>query len=121
MIEILAGFPDNVVAAAARGVVTRSDYQQILVPRVEQALARHRKVRFYYELGREFSGMEGGAMWEDFKVGMEHITRWERIAVVSDVEWIRHGVNAFRFLMPGNIRVFPTSEAAGARDWIAAA
>jgi hypothetical protein len=25
---------------------------------------------------------------EDFKFGMEHITRWERVAVVTDVEWI---------------------------------
>ena len=32
MIEILTDFPDNVVAAAAHGVVTKQDYQDTLLP-----------------------------------------------------------------------------------------
>ena len=75
MIEILADFPGNVVAASAHGVVSRRDYQDILVPRVELTLKRHPKIRCYYELGREFSSMEAGAMWEDFKIGVEHLSR----------------------------------------------
>ena len=120
MIEILADFPDNVVAASAHSVVTRRDYQDILVPRVEMTLKRHPKIRCYYELGREFSSMEAGAMWEDFKIGVEHLSRWERVAVVTDVDWISHAANFFRFLMPGEIRVFAVSEAAAAREWITA-
>ncbi len=59
-------------------------------------------------------------MWEDFSIGMEHLSRWERIAVVTDVEWIRLAVHAFGFLMPGKVRIFPVKEATGARAWIAA-
>lgn len=121
MIEILGDFPDNVVAAAARGTVRRADYQEVLVPEVERALNRHPKIRFYYDLGRNFSGMEPGAMWEDFKVGFEHLSRWERIAVVTDTDWIRHTINAFRILMPGAVRVFGTAEAEQARAWVTAA
>jgi SpoIIAA-like len=118
MLEILSDFPDNVVAAAARGLVTRRDYQDILARRVESTLVRHPKIRFYYELGSQFSGMEAAAMWEDFKIGVEHLTRWERVAVVSDVDWIRHAVNVFRFLIPGEVRIFATTEVAAAREWI---
>jgi hypothetical protein len=120
MIEILTDFPDNVVAAAAHGVVTRRDYQDILLPPVELALRRYPKIRLYYDLGARFSQMEPGAMWEDFKIGVEHISRWERVAIVTDVEWVRHATNVFRFLMPGEVRVFATSEAASAREWITA-
>ena len=120
MIEILADFPDNVLAASAHGFVTKRDYQDILVPRVELTLKRHPKIRCYYELGREFSSMEAGAMWEDFKIGVEHLSRWERVAVVTDIDWIRHAVYVFRFLMPGKVRVFAVSEAAAAREWITA-
>jgi hypothetical protein len=67
MIQMLTDFPDNVVAASASGVVTKRDYQECLVPRVELALKRHPKIRCYYELGPQFSRMEPGAMWEDFK------------------------------------------------------
>jgi hypothetical protein len=63
--------------------------------------------------------MDAGAAWEDFKLGVGHLTRWEKVAVVTDVEWIRHAVNAFRFLMPGEIRVFPDSQRAEARAWVA--
>jgi hypothetical protein len=50
---------------------------------------------------------------------MDHLARWERIAVVSDVEWIAHTLRLFAFLMPGVTRIFPTSQAKDARAWIA--
>ena len=118
MIEILEGFPDNVIAVRAKGRVTRSDYDDVLVPRVTEAFRRRPKIRCYYELGAEYAGIRPGAMWEDFRVGMGHFTGWERVAVVTDVEWIRFAVNMFRFFMPGEIRVFETKEAEKARSWI---
>ncbi len=120
MIEMLDGFPEGVVAAVAKGRVTKRDYDDVLIPAVEAAFKRREKIRCYYELGREFSGMDAGAAWEDFRIGFGHLSGWERIAVVTDVDWIRLAINAFRFLVPGEIRIFPTSEAGGARRWIAA-
>jgi hypothetical protein len=90
MIEQLTDFPPAVVAFACKGRVTRLDYETVLVPVVEAALKQHRKVRLYYRTDSDFSGIDPGAMWEDFKVGMAHLFRWERIAVVTNVDWIRH-------------------------------
>ncbi len=100
--------------------MTRKDYDDILVPAVTAALRGHEKVRLYYEVTPKFSGMEAGAMWEDFQVGMGHLTRWERVAVVTDVEWIRHTINAFGFLLPGKLRIFACSETGAAREWVIA-
>ena len=50
--------------------------------------------------------MEPGAVWEDFRVWVEYWTRWERVAVVTDVTWIANVVNALRFLLPGQIVYF---------------
>ncbi len=121
MIELLSGFPDNVLACVCSGRVTRADYDQVLVPAVEKALKTQSRLRFYYETAPDFSGLEPGAMWEDFKIGVEHLTRWERVALVTDVDWIKHTVRLFSFLMPGRTRVFASSEAADARAWIASA
>jgi len=121
MIEHLAGFPDNVVAFVCKGRVTKADYDSVLVPTVKNTLKNHREVRLYYETAQDFAGIDPGAMWEDFKVGMEHFTRWERVAVVTDVEWIKHTVRFFSFLMPGATKLFATTDAAQARQWIAAA
>lgn len=46
------------------------------------------------------------------------LSQWERVAAVTDVSWIAHTLNAFRFLMPGKMKVFPTGEAEKARAWV---
>lgn len=89
-----------------------------MIPAVESALKQHEKIRLYYQIDPDFSGIEAGAVWEDFKVGMEHLLRWERIAVVTDVDWIRRTVRAFSFVMPGEVKVFSFDEAAKAQSWI---
>jgi hypothetical protein len=118
MIEQLTGFPGNVVAFLCTGRVTKADYDSVLIPAVAEASRKHRRVRLYYETGADFAGLDLGAAWEDLKVGMENITRWERVAVVTDVEWIKHAVRIFSFLMPGVTKLFSRSEAAQAREWI---
>ena len=49
---------------------------------------------------------------------MEHVLRWERIAVVTDVDWIRYTIRAFSFVIPGMVKIFPVDEQAKAREWI---
>jgi SpoIIAA-like len=121
MIEQLKTFPDNVLGFVCKGHVTKADYDAVLVPAVQAALGKQRKLRLYYETAEDFAGIAPGAIWEDFKVGMEHLTRWERIAIVTDVEWIKNTMRFFSFLMPGEMKSFPASQAAQARAWIVAA
>jgi hypothetical protein len=118
MIFLLEGFSDDIVALAARGHVTREDYKDVLLPRIEAALKAHPKVRLYYEIGPDFGGFAPGALWEDFVVGMEHLTRWERVAVITDVAWINLATAAFTFMMPGRVRTFETRDAPQAKAWI---
>ena len=118
MIEKLNGFPENVIAAACKGHVTRQDYETVLVPLVEEKLKAHDKVRLYYEIGPDFDEIDPGAVLEDIKVGMGNLSRWERIAVVTDVDWIRIAMKAFSFLIPAEMRFFPMTDAEKARDWI---
>jgi hypothetical protein len=58
-------------------------------------------------------------MWDDAKLGMKHLTGWEKMALVSDVEWIRRAVKIFGLAIPGHIRVFHNSELAEAKRWVA--
>lgn len=120
MIRWLEGFPQRIVAIAADGLLTRQDYERMLIPRVNALLQRHEKLRIYYELGAGFTGFEAGAAWEDMKLGLGHLQRWERMAVVTDIRWIRAAREAFGFLMPGGLRVFDSAHSAEARRWIEA-
>ena len=120
MIEQLKNFPENVLAFVCNGRVTRADYDAVLVPAVIYALKSHDKVRLYYETEADFVGIDPGAIWEDFKVGIEHLSRWERIAVVTDIEWIKQTMRFFSFLTPGAMKSFSLSQTAEARAWIIA-
>lgn len=118
MIETLQGFPDNIVAFVAKGRITRSDYETVLIPKVEEAFGRHKRIRCYCEIGTQFAGFDAGAAWEDMKLGIGHLSGWERVAVVTNTEWIRLAMHAFRFLIPGAVRVFGLDQAAEAQQWI---
>ena len=121
MIEPIKGLPPEVVAVNCSGQVTKRDYEEVLIPAVEAALKAHEKVRIFYRIGPEFTGIDAGAVLEDTKIGLSHLTRWERIAVVTDVEWIRLAIRAFAFLLPGALRFFHIADEAQARAWIAEA
>ena len=114
MIQIVEGLPDNVVGIIAKGRVTNNDCHKILRPAMEKTLKRHDKVRLYYQIGCRFPG----AAWENLRVGIEPIPQWERVAIVTDVGWVRHTVNALRFLIPGEVRVFTSNEAYEGCAWI---
>lgn len=118
MIERLDGFPDNVVALAGKAQVTKKDYEDVLIPAVEAAFKKYSRIRFYYELGPQFSGMDAGAAWDDFREGVRHFFHWEKMAVVTDIEWIRRAINVFGVFMPGELRVFPYEERTAAKAWI---
>lgn len=119
MIALLEGFPDNVVAVRAEGQVTAQDYDKVLIPAVEKGLTRSKKLRFYYEIGPGFAGMDLGAMLKDIGVGFGHLSQWDRFAVVTDIDWIKHATQLFAFLLPAKTKVFGTARAADAKAWIA--
>jgi hypothetical protein len=118
MVEKMEGFPEGVLGFSAKGTVTKVDYEEVIIPAVEEALAKFHKVRFLYSLGGDFKEFEAAAMWEDAKIGLKHLTSWERVAVVTDVDWIRAAIKVFGFLLHGHIRIFPNSEIIEARAWI---
>lgn len=119
MIETIRDLPRDVLGFRARGTVTSRDYETLVVPAVEAALASGGKARMLYHLGEEFSNFEAGAMWQDAKIGLRHLDAWERIAVVTDVAWVRAAMQAFAFLMSGQVRVFRNDEFENARKWVA--
>ena len=116
MIELVAGLPKNVVGISVWGRLTLQDCCHVLMPAMRKSLKYHDKIRLYYELGSRFPG----AAWDDLDLGLEHFARCERVAIVTDIGWVRHTVKAVRFLIPSEVRVFSTIEAEAGRIWITA-
>ena len=120
MMKLDSSLPDHVVGVSASGAVDARDYETVLMPALDSALKKHNRIRVLYQLTPEFTGFTSGAMWDDSKLGLAHWKAWERIAVVTDIQWIAHATRMFGFLMPGMVKVFSNAELAEARRWIAA-
>ena len=118
MIEITSGMPDNILAVTAHGTVTAQDYENILLPAVEDAIKRHKKIRLLFRTAEDFSGYTAGAMWDDAKLGVRHLTAFEKIAVVSDVPWLVQATKLFRFLIPCPVKIFSSEKLPDAEAWI---
>jgi len=106
MIELVKGFPANVIAVVVKGRVTGEECRTVLRPAIGTALLRYPKLRLYYEIRSRFPG----AGWEELSIGLDHRPDWERIAVITDTAWVRQTVNALTLFLAPEIRVFTTSE-----------
>ena len=60
MIEILPGYPDNILAITASNNVTGDDYESVIIPAIEAKVKSHGKIRMLYNLGPEFTGFRRG-------------------------------------------------------------
>jgi hypothetical protein len=118
MIEIIPGLPDNVVAVSVSGEVTGEDYSKVLIPAVEDRIRKYGKVRILYRLDNELQWFTLNAMLEDAKVGIRNFTAFERIAVVSDVDWVNSAVEMFKFVIPFPVKTYSNEEFSEAKAWI---
>ena len=118
---ILSGYPPDVLAIRAEGHLTGEDYRTVLVPRIEKMIAAEGRVKLLYELGPGFEGLSAGAVWEDARLGIWHLADFARIAVVTDIGWIRAGLKLFVPLIPCPVQVFALEDRTEAAEWISAA
>jgi hypothetical protein len=117
MMELIKGLPDNVVGIVGSGKITADNYEDVMIPAIHEKLKNYRKIRILYQLDENYAHYELGAFLEDAKVTW-HTFSFEKVAVVSDVHWIRDGVNLYRLFMPMPIKVFINSELDKAKEWI---
>lgn len=122
MIETIDDMPAGTVGLNFEGKISSDDYAQVLAPALEQAVRRG-EIRCLCRLGADFDGYELSGLWADLKMGadyeLHHRGAFERIAIVSDADWIRHAVGAFGWMGPGALKVFADAELADAKAWVA--
>ena len=117
MIKELSDIPAGVIGFEASGRLRAEDYRDVVLPALERAAAAG-EVRFVIVM-RDFEGMSGGAVWQDLKVGIEHLRAWKRIALVTDIAWMRDLASLFGWMTPGETKTFPLAQRAEAIEWAA--
>jgi hypothetical protein len=117
MIKELGDLPEGVIGFEASGKLSAEDYRDVVLPALERASASG-EVRFVIVMP-EFHGMSGGALWQDLKMGVEHLRAWKRIALVTDIDWMRYATELFGWMTPGEVKVFKLEQRDEAIAWVA--
>ncbi|HEX5936985.1 MAG TPA: STAS/SEC14 domain-containing protein [Actinomycetota bacterium] len=118
MLIPLAGLPAGVIGFEADGEIHESDYRDILMPAVRAVWERGEDVRIVLVFPR-WGGMSPGAGWQDLKMGFEHLRRWKRIALVTDLDWMITVTSLFGWMTPGELKRFPLADRDAAIAWAA--
>ena len=118
MLDVMTDLPRNVVAFRASGEVTTEDYKDVVIPEIEDRLRDQDKLHLLYYTEPDFEGFSPGAMWQDSKLGFRHRQHWDKVAVVTDRQWLSNATRLLRFTIPGEVRVFAQHELPTALQWV---
>ncbi|MCP4472446.1 MAG: STAS/SEC14 domain-containing protein, partial [Gammaproteobacteria bacterium] len=117
-LKMLDGLPADVIAYEVVGTLTSRDYQDVLIPLVTDKLKVHDRIKILVVLGEAFDGATASAMWDDVRLGLSHITAFSKLAIVSDIGWVRQGAKIFGPLIPAQLHVFENNGIEDAKEWI---
>jgi hypothetical protein len=118
MLEIDRNTDGNVLSVRAHGRVTGKDYEEVLIPALEERIARFGRVRILYTIGRDFSGVTVGAMWSDAKAIIRHLNAIERAAVITDVRWMTNLTRLFSVILHYPVKAYGPQMSVEAQAWI---
>jgi len=119
MIERLQHLPPGIDGLRASGTVTEQDYETVVAPLLEEAARASRRVRLLYQVGPDFQGFTVAGAWADARLGLQHLDVLERVALVSDVRWMRALTQLISAALPCPVAAFSNAQWTEALGWLA--
>lgn len=121
MIECLEDLPAGTVGFRCSGQLSGAEMEQQVAPAISAAIAEYDRIKALLRFEPDFEGFSFAAAWDDAGLGLRYWDGFERLAVVTDLAWMRHGLRALGLLLPCPLRIFPLAEEENARRWLAEA
>jgi hypothetical protein len=115
----MVDMPAGTIGFEAVGEVEDDDWEHAVEPVLRTEIAEGRKVRLLYLLGARTRDVDGDAMQADTQFRARHARSFDRVAVVSDEDWMGPAVRALSVLLPGKAKAFPVHDLPAAKAWLA--
>jgi SpoIIAA-like len=120
MLRQMTDMPVGTIGFEAVGEVEDDDWEDTVEPLLRQEIAEGRKLRLLYLLGPGTREVEGDAVKAGAGFRARHVASFDRVAVVSDEDWVHPALRALSLLLPGEAKGFRVRELAEAKAWLAA-
>ena len=117
MIQQIENLPANMVGFKATGVITEEDFTHTVMPQIKELIEKTDKLNYMLVLDTSVKNFTLGAWMKDAVMGVKYLTKWNRAAIVSDVNAIRAFTDVFSVLIPGEFKGFEHKDLQSAIDW----
>ncbi len=117
MIQQMTALPSNMVGFRSSGTVTKEDFD-FVIERVKQNVAENGELNYMLVLDNDPSDFTAGAWLNDAWLGVKNLLRWNRAAIVTDLESVIKFTDAFSKVMPGEFRGYRKAQVQEATDWV---
>lgn len=118
MLQVMSGLPEFVVGIKASGHVTREELESVLIPAIDRQVEVFGEIYYLLVLETEVQNWDWGAWMSDAKIGLKHLSKWKKIAVVTGQEQVQRFTDLFSKLTPGEARGFAMEELETAKAWV---
>jgi hypothetical protein len=118
MTELIPGLPEHIVAASCRRGLSGEEFDRVLRPAMETALDIYERIDVVLVLDEQPGDPSSRALWDDGRLGMSDLRKFRRLALVSDLDWVRTLVSTFGFFAPCSLKRFGIDELDAALRWI---
>ncbi|SHJ24190.1 SpoIIAA-like [Rubritalea squalenifaciens DSM 18772] len=97
---------DFFLSLKAIGKLTHHDYETI-TPMIDSALeaVKDPHVKVLID-GTELQGWEPRAAWDDFKLGLKHGNKFDKIAIYGNKKWQEHTAKIAAWFISGEVKFF---------------
>src|SRR5215472_11378587 len=106
MMEVLSGYPSDVVAVIWHDPSSPDDQRSDLKPQLRDEMAGKHDIRLLAKLVGDMKNTSRLAGLGDSLLGVGHWSDFGKIAIITDERWVRHMVQFFAPFVHGPVRVF---------------
>ncbi len=119
MIQQMNDLPPNMVGFRSAGTVTKDDFH-FVIDRVRELVNTNPdgELNYMLVLDNEPSDFTAGAWLNDAWLGVKNLLRWNRAAIVTDLDNVIKFTDGFSKVMPGEFRGYRKAQLQDAIQWV---
>ena len=119
MLQLINDLPPHVVGIHAFAEVAEAEYENTLIPLLDDLLKRNKKLNFVLVVETDIKNFASGAWCGNVKIGFKYFFKWHKVAIVTDQKRILGYSDLFKYLIPGKFKKFPLDKLDTALIWVA--
>ncbi|MCW3126324.1 MAG: hypothetical protein JWO03_1982 [Bacteroidetes bacterium] len=118
MVTQINGLAGHTVGFTFTGEVTKEDYDNLILPAVQRVTELFSSVNLLLVINTDLSNFTAGAWMKDAVLGLKNLTKFNRVALVSNSHLVRNMTQMANLVVPGDYKFFLMTEESEAMIWV---